>query len=88
MPIDRETFEDITDDRQQIEPKPTHAEQVQSFLADHEDEAFTPTELREALSVPRGSIGTTLARLEDRGQVVHRGAYWAIASADATPDDD
>lgn len=82
MPIDRETFEAIPDDRR-VEPRPAHAEQVQSFLADHADEAFTPTELREALSVPRGSIGTTLTRLEDQGQVDHRGAYWAITRADA-----
>lgn len=79
MPIDRQTFDEIPAEDRRVDPKPSHADAVATFLADHPDEAFTPTELREALSVPRGSIGTTLARLEDQDQVVHRGAYWAVA---------
>lgn len=79
MPIDRDAFDRIPDESRRKDPEPPHADAVATFLADHSDEAFTPTELRETLSVPRGSIGTTLARLEDQGQVVHRGAYWAVA---------
>lgn len=45
---------------------PTNAERVLVFLDEHDDQAFTPKEIREATGVPRGSIGVVLSRLEDR----------------------
>ena len=39
---------------------------------------FRPSEIAEELDIPRGSVGTTLRRLEQRGFVRHKGEYWAI----------
>ena len=57
----------------------TNAEKLLSFLAAHDEQAFTPEELHEATDVARGSVDVILSRLEDRGLVRHRGEYWAIA---------
>jgi|GEM_PF-1688600 len=56
---------------------PTHVETIETFLAEHADEAFTLREIRKATGVPRGCIGSVLAKLEDSGRVRHRGVYWA-----------
>lgn len=42
----------------------------------------TQTEIHEATEVPRGSVGPTLHRLEERGLVRHKGRYWAVAEDD------
>jgi len=42
---------------------------------------FTPSEVREATDLPRGSVGTTLRRLAKRGHVRHKEPYWAIDDA-------
>lgn len=80
MPIDLATFERLPDegDAQTTEIGRTHAERVVSYLAEHSEEAFTLTELREALDVPRGSIGVTMTHLEDDDAVRHRGGHWAL----------
>lgn len=80
MPIDIEEFENAPETELRTgEGEPTNAELVVSFLASNAGQAFTPKEIRQATRVPRGSIGVVLSRLEDRGLVRHRGAYWAIA---------
>jgi predicted transcriptional regulator of viral defense system len=79
----------------------TQPYQILHFLAEHDGEAFTQTEIHEATEINRGSVGAVLSRLEDRGLVRHRGRYWAIgendrlasnaaqtgASSDSTTDD-
>jgi hypothetical protein len=50
----------------------------QGVGADHPDLGFTPRELHEKTGIPRGSVGTTLARLEARGLVRHKEPYWAV----------
>ncbi|MFC6961351.1 MarR family transcriptional regulator [Halocatena marina] len=60
----------------------TNAYEILSFLAEHPDTGFTPSELHEATGVKRGSVSPTLARLEDNGLVRHKGEYWAIAPED------
>jgi hypothetical protein len=55
---------------------------ILSFLAEYPEQGFTPTEIHEHVDIPMGSIGPTLQRLEDRGFVRHKGAYWAIARDD------
>lgn len=55
---------------------------ILSFLAEHPEQGFTPTEIHENVDIPMGSIGPTLQRLEDRGFVRHKGSYWAIARDD------
>lgn len=80
MPIDVEEFEEAPEaELRRTGGGPTNAERVLAFLDGHDDQAFTPKEIREATGVPRGSIGVVLSRLEDRGLVRHRGEYWAVA---------
>lgn len=81
MPIDIDRFRTAPEDQLQA-GGPTNAERVLSFLSANSDQAFTPGEIREAVDVPRGSIGVVLSRLEDRDLVDHRGEYWAIADPD------
>lgn len=56
----------------------TNGRRIIEFLAENPDTGFRPMELAERLDIPRGSVGTTLARLHDRGLVRHKGVYWAI----------
>ncbi|WP_436908075.1 MarR family transcriptional regulator [Halosimplex marinum] len=79
MPIDVDEFEEAPEAELRATSGPTNAERVLAFLGEHDDQAFTPKEIRGATDVPRGSIGVVLSRLEDRGLVRHRGEYWAIA---------
>ncbi|WP_135828850.1 MarR family transcriptional regulator [Halorussus halobius] len=60
----------------------TNAYRVIQFLAENDQQAFTQTEIHEATSIKRGSVGAVLSRLEDRGLVRHRGRYWAIGEDD------
>ena len=55
---------------------------ILSFLAEHPEQGFTPTEIHGNVDIPMGSIGLTLQRLEERGLVRHKGSYWAIARDD------
>lgn len=81
MPISIDEFDDEPDAVLDLEPESNPARIVR-FLADHDDHAFTQTEIHEQTDIPRGSVGTTLSRLEARGLVRHRGRYWAIADDD------
>jgi len=60
----------------------TQPYRILQFLAENNDQAFTQTEIHEATTIKRGSVGAVLSRLEDRGLVRHRGRYWAIAADD------
>ncbi|WP_353633791.1 helix-turn-helix domain-containing protein [Halobacterium sp. NMX12-1] len=60
----------------------TNAHTILSFLAENPDIGFTPKEIHEQTGVPRGSVGSTLARLEEHGLVRHKGDYWAVAEDD------
>ncbi|WP_459194535.1 MarR family transcriptional regulator [Halosimplex sp. J119] len=80
MPIDVEEFEEAPESELRATGSgPTNAERVLSFLSEHDDQAFTPKEIRMETGIPRGSIGVVLSRLEDSGLVRHRGEYWALA---------
>jgi DNA-binding IclR family transcriptional regulator len=78
MPIDIDRFETAPEGELTASDGLTNAERVLSFLAANEERAYSPTEIREATGVARGSIGVVLSRLEERGLVRHRGEYWAI----------
>ena len=75
------TFDDYepTDDRIDwaIDPS-SNAYTILAFLGEHPGTGFSPKEIHEATDLPRGSIGTTLSRLEERGLVRHKEPYWAI----------
>jgi hypothetical protein len=70
----------------------TNAHRILSFLAEHPEPGFTPREIHERTDVPRGSVGTTLSRVERHGLVRHRGESWAVEVTDqddwytSTPD--
>lgn len=61
----------------------SNAHTILSFLAEHPDQGFTPTEIHEATEVPYGSTGPTLKRLGERDLVRHKEPYWAIGSDEA-----
>ncbi|QSG14083.1 MarR family transcriptional regulator [Halapricum desulfuricans] len=73
MPVDFESYHptDLPDED-------TNGRQILEFLASNSTLGFRPTELAAELDIPRGSVGTTLRRLEERGLVRHKGEYWAI----------
>lgn len=80
MPVE---FERHDPDRGRIDlSEGTNAHTILSFLAARPDLGFTPKEIHEGTGVPRGSVGTTLSRLESHGLVRHRGEYWAIEEDD------
>lgn len=76
MPIDIGTFEDGAEDT--LGGGATQPERVLSFLAANADQAFRPTEIAAETDIPKNSINPVLQRLEERGLVRHKGAYWAI----------
>jgi predicted transcriptional regulator len=55
---------------------------ILSFLAEHPDQGFTPSEIHDAMDIAYGSVGPTLARLEKRGLVRHKPPYWALGHDD------
>lgn len=79
MPINRDEFDALPEDALGVK-KGTNARRVLSFLARHDDAAFTRSEVRDGADIPDGSVGPVLGRLADDGLVVHEGQYWALAS--------
>ncbi|QLH79494.1 MarR family transcriptional regulator [Halosimplex rubrum] len=80
MPISIDQFEQTPE--QQLRPPAAgseNADRVLAYLTERREEAFTPAEICQGTGVPRGSVGVVLARLEDRGLVRHRGAYWTVS---------
>ena len=73
MPVDFESYHlnDLPDEG-------TNGRRILEHLAQHSELGFTPSELADELDIPRGSVGTTLSRLDERGLVRHKGEYWAI----------
>lgn len=82
MPIDIDEFRTGAEDDLRAE-SPTNAERILSFLSANDDKAFTPSEIRSATDVARGSVGVVLSRLEEQDLVEHRGEYWAIGDREA-----
>lgn len=81
MPIDIAQFEADLESALELR-EGTQPYRILQFLAEHDEQAFTQTELHEATGIKRGSVGAVLSRLEERGLVRHRGRYWAIAEDD------
>jgi Mn-dependent DtxR family transcriptional regulator len=73
MPVDFEHYRP-TD----LPGEETNGRRILEFLADNPTQGYRAGELAAELDIPRGSVGTTLARLETRGLVRHKGTYWAI----------
>lgn len=84
VPIARDEFETITEkDGGFIDlSDETTQGRIFQFLLQHADQAFRQRELVAAIDVPQGSVGPTLHRLEQRGLVVHRDRFWAVADTE------
>lgn len=75
MSIDRETFENTSEDELEELSVP---DQVLGFLAAHEDRAFKAREIASQLDVDEGAVSTALSRLKNRDLVEHKATYWAV----------
>lgn len=75
MSIDRETFENTSEDELEELSVP---DQVLGFLAAHEDRAFKAREIASQIGVDEGAVSTALSRLKDRDLVEHKATYWAV----------
>ncbi|RAW45984.1 MarR family transcriptional regulator [Halorubrum sp. 48-1-W] len=77
MSIDRDTFEDASEDELAGLSAP---DQVLGFLAAHDDRAFEAREIASRIDLDTGSVSTALSRLKRRGLVEHKATYWAITN--------
>ncbi|KDS90731.1 TrmB family transcriptional regulator [Halorubrum saccharovorum] len=75
MSIDRDTFEDASEDELAGLSAP---ERVLGFLVAHEDRAFEAREIASRIDLDTGTVSTALSRLKGRGLVEHKATYWAI----------
>jgi len=84
MPVDFQSYTpDDGDDGPSIQfTEESNAYKILQFLVEDPDTGYTPKEISEATGVPRGSVGTTLARLEDNSLVKHKEPYWAAGEDD------
>ncbi|SIR96249.1 MarR family protein [Haladaptatus litoreus] len=73
MPVDFESYHPT-----ELPNENTNGRYILEFLADDPELGYRAGELAKELDIPRGSVGTTLSRLETRGLVRHKGEYWAI----------
>lgn len=81
MPINIDRLTDQPEELLDIQ-EGSQPHQVLAFLAEHDDQAFTQSEIAEGTGLPPGNVGAVLSRLEERGLVRHKGRYWAIAEDD------
>jgi len=75
MSIDRETFENTSEDELEELSVPDH---VLGFLAAHEDRAFKAREIASQIGIDEGAVSTALSRLKHRNLVEHKATYWAV----------
>ena len=75
MSIDRDTFENTSEDELEELSVPDH---VLGFLTAHDDRAFKAREIASHVGVNEGTVSTALSRLKDRGLVEHKATYWAV----------
>lgn len=83
MPVEFDEFRENqagTDDLP-VDPN-SNAYKVLSFLAENSALGFKPSEIREHVDVPKGSLNPTLSRLEERGLVEHEPPYWSASDDD------
>ena len=78
MPIEFDSYERSGDEGAWVTDPETNGYRILEFLAPRPDMGFTPKEIHDATGVARGSVGTTLRRLEERELVRHKEPFWAI----------
>lgn len=79
MSIDRETFENASEDELEGLSVPN---QVLGFLVVHDGRAFKAREIASQIELDEGAVSTALSRLKDRGIVEHKATYWAVTDDD------
>lgn len=84
MPISKDEFRSIEEDGPSLPDLAPDTTQgaIYRSLAEHADQAFRQREIVERVSVPEGSVGPTLARLEGHSLVDHRDRFWTIADTE------
>jgi len=80
MSIDRDTFEDASEDELEDLSVP---DRVLGFLVAHSDRAFEAQEIASRTELDGGAISTALSRLKGRGLVQHKATYWAVTDDEA-----
>ena len=75
MSIDRETFENASEDELEELSIP---DLVLGFLATYHDRAFKAQEIASDIGVDEGAVSTALSRLKSRALVEHKATYWAV----------
>ena len=79
MSIDRETFENATDEELSELSAP---EVVLGFLAANDGRAFEAREIARQTDLEEGAVSTALTRLKARDLVEHKATYWAVTTDD------
>lgn len=82
MPVHFDAYEALADEVERPIRDGSNAHRILSFLLEHPETGFTPSEIAERTEIPRGSVGPTLHRLEAIGIVRHKEPYWAVATDD------
>lgn len=82
MPVEFADYDPQPTDFRWVRDPESNPHRILSFLAAHPGTGFTPKEVAESTDVPRGSVGTTLSRLEEQGLVRHKEPYWAVVDDD------
>ena len=77
MSIDRETFENTSEDALADLSVP---DQVLGFLAANVDRAFKAREIAAQIGADEGAVSTALSRLKGRDLVEHKATYWAVTN--------
>lgn len=80
MPVKFDEYDAASEEVDWAIDPDSNAYAILSLLAEHPETGFSPAEIHEATDLPRGSVGTTLRRLEKRGLVRHKEPYWAVDS--------
>jgi len=84
MSIDRETFENASEDELGELSAP---ERVLGFLVAHDDRAFEAREIASRTDLDDGAVSTALSRLKNRGLVEHKATYWAVTDDEGRLDE-
>lgn len=76
MPMDIEEFEDAPED----DEEKTTSEKIVEFLYENRANAYTRSEIADAIDQETNTVGTNLSRLKSRGLVRHKRNHWALTT--------
>ncbi|WP_436910997.1 MarR family transcriptional regulator [Halosimplex marinum] len=82
MPVDFDEYADRQSENDLAFDPDTHAYHILTFLGEHPDAGFKPSEIADETDIKPGSVRGTLKRLEEQGLVRHAEPFWAIGDDD------